>query len=157
MLTSPFSSRVASAISSKMRQLLELRDRLRKRLLVNFLKTHTPLREFAESGYYVFRSFLDESEISRLKSRYLNQSYITHKSQDGNVAMPFFDVAFIRRFYESDTWKLLSKYGKAVYGSELMLQSYPLLVLTKPTFSQEEFSGKKHKVPALFHTDYPTE
>jgi hypothetical protein len=160
MIYQPFVSKAVSVISYKMRQLLlEPRDRLRKTITSQFSKEipNIPLREFADSGYYIFRSFCDEPEISRLKSRYLNQSCGAYKSNDGNVSMPFFDGAFIRRFYESATWKLLSTYGQAVYGSEPVLQIYPSIIITKPTFSQEEFSGQKHKVPAVFHTDYPTE
>jgi hypothetical protein len=156
----PFVSKVASVIGHKIRQLLlEPRDRLRKTIASQFSEEipNIPLREFADSGYHIFRSFCDETEIDRLKSRYLNQRCGAYESNDGNVSMPFFDIAFIKRFYESDTWRLLSMYGQVVYGSEPVLQVYPSIIITKPTFSQEEFSGRKHKVPALFHTDYPTE
>ncbi len=132
---------------------------MRKAMVSRFSKNFLgcPIREFADSGSYVFRSFCDKKEVDRLRARYLTQSTDALESNDGNVMVPFFDVVFISRFYQSAAWKMLSAYGQAVYGTEPVLQIYPSLILTKPTFTQEEFSGRKHNVPALFHTDYPTE
>ena len=158
MLKKSLRSRISRLTHRLMRLLiLDPRDRLRKTAATSFSKEirGVPLRRFADNGFYVFRNFCEESEIFRLRSRYLCLDNLS--SNDDNLGVPFFDHSFMDRFYESSAWQMFSMYGRSVYGLEPVLQIYPSLIVTKPTFKQEEFSSKNHRVPAGFHTDYPTE
>jgi hypothetical protein len=147
------------ALKKAVSRIVENRSRSRKNALA---KGDGPaardpiLRDFADRGYHVFRSYCDASELDRLRRRYLDDVGAL-PSQDGNIAMPFFDPQFMSRFFESNVWSALSTYGRAVYGRAPVLQIYPSIVVTKPTFSQGEFVRGTHRVPASYHTDYPSE
>ena len=46
---------------------------------------------------------------------------------------------------------------KSIYKLEPVFQQSPLLIITKPGFNNKNEMKKNYKIPADFHTDYPTE
>jgi hypothetical protein len=79
------------------------------------------------------------------------------KADEGNYSWPIMNRE-LHGFLESDELLgILTGYFKGVYGKMPVLQTIPSVVVTKPSLEQQDFIHGKHRFPAVWHTDYPTE
>ena len=66
------------------------------------------------------------------------------------------DKIILEKVFSSEIFRKTKIFFKSIYNVDPVLQQSPLIVITKPSFDENEMRTS-YKIPADYHTDYPTE
>lgn len=110
-----------------------------------------------EKGYFIEKNILNNNDINAILNKYLDSNYLNNEKRfDYNLFYPFFDEKILNKILSSETMHLAKKFFSMIYQSIPKFQQCPLLIITKPNLNNNEIENRI-KIPATFHTDYPTE
>lgn len=130
---------------------------LKKHKYSSIFSENLLLQDLTENGFTRQHSLLSSNELLNIRQRYGLRKENFSKS-NSNISLPFIGINFLQKIdYETGIGKLIREYFLICYRSEPVLQSMPTVVVTNPSIQREEFNEKMHRIPAFFHTDYPTE
>ena len=112
---------------------------------------------FFERGYNLYKNAIPLSVYSKLTDEYfVNEKWFL--DTNSNIALPILQKELLKSIdYDSPILSYVQEYFRAFYRAEPNLQQVPKIIVTNPDIESKNFDAAKHRIPAFFHTDYPSE
>lgn len=142
----------------KIKKNFEIFGKLKKNYTLHFtLKKNEPLYDLVYNGYDFHKKLLTDEDINFIIQKYVNKLKLTNdKTFDYNLTFPFFDKKIMQKVFNSEIIEKINGFFLKVYNVKPVLQQSPMIVITKPSIENKDMN-KSVKIPADYHTDYPTE
>ena len=137
-------------------------EQLKKNQALNLYKaeggTSSPeMNAFFETGYNLYKNAISPSIYSKLTNEYFVNAKWFLKT-NSNIAIPILQRKFLKSIdYDSQMFSYVQEYFRAFYKAEPYLQQVPKIIVTNPDIEPKDFQAEQHRIPAFFHTDYPSE
>lgn len=115
------------------------------------------LQDLTNKGFANYESLLDSQKLIYLREQYglIKENFTKF---DSNISLPFVNSTILKRLdYGTELGQLIKKFFHICYKITPVLQSLPHIIVTNSLIKQDSFNEKIHRIPAFFHTDYPTE
>lgn len=142
----------------KLKKNFEIINKIKKNyIFYSKIKKNDPLYNLFNDGFDIYPNLISEDDIKYILKKYTNiENKNNSSSYDYNLIFPFFDKYILNKILNSNIISNINNFFLKVYKVKAILQQSPLLVITKPSIENHEMSSKI-KIPADYHTDYPTE
>lgn len=142
----------------KLKKNFEIFGKLKKNYTLHFgTKKQEPLYNLLYNGYDFHEKILTHEDINFIIKKYINKYKLDNdQTFDYNLTFPFFDEKIMKKILSSEIIKKINSFFQKVYNLKPVLQQSPLIIITKPSIQNEDMN-KSVKIPADYHTDYPTE
>lgn len=115
------------------------------------------MKGFFSSGFKIVENIISQDTHAKLSDDYFIRAQC-FSSTNSNISIPVLQKDFLKSIdYDSEALGYVKEYFRAFYRAEPHLQQVPKIIVTNPDIGHEEFDEARHRIPAFYHTDYPSE